>query len=65
MEEPMTKLAYAAPEVLELGDAVVLTKGSYPHNPETNGNTDQTATNLDLDRATLNEMDALASNVNR
>ncbi len=47
------KPTYTAPEILELGDAVVLTKGSYPPNPETFEHIDTKKTNLELDLETL------------
>ncbi len=48
----MEKTEYAAPQIVELGDALRLTRGSYPHNPETYGTID-TATPLDADKETL------------
>jgi hypothetical protein len=48
----MSHTSYQSAEILDLGDARVLTKGSYPHNPETHGNTDKTIS-LAADLATL------------
>ncbi len=40
------KKTYSAPRVHDLGSAVVLTKGSYPHTPETHGTTDHKITRV-------------------
>ncbi len=50
----MEKPPYTPPAIVDLGDAMILTKGSYPSKPETFGTID-TISDLSKDLATLDD----------
>ena len=50
----MNKSPYTPPAIVDLGDAMILTKGSYPSKPETFSTID-TVSELSRDLATLDD----------